>query len=65
MSRDASNIIGHISEVLEKHQYKIVDMINKTRGSCGYAIVDLDTPVTQDLLDDLTAIEGTQRVYRL
>ncbi len=65
MSRNASNIIGHISEVMAKHQQGIVDMINKTRGTCGYAIIDLDKAVDQGLMDDLMAIEGAQRVYKL
>ena len=40
----------------------ISDMFNKTRGDFAYALLDLDSPVTQDIVDKLNPIEEVVRI---
>ena len=38
------------------------DMTNKSRGDYAYALLDLDAPVTADVVEKLSAIEDVIKV---
>ena len=40
----------------------IADMTNKSRGDYAYALLDLDAPVTADVVEKLSAIEDVIKV---
>jgi D-3-phosphoglycerate dehydrogenase len=37
-------------------------MLNKSRGEMAYTLVDVDSPVSQQVIDALAAIEGVLSV---
>lgn len=40
----------------------ITDMMNKSRGEVAYTMMDLEQPVTEDIVEKLKNIEGVFRV---
>lgn len=52
------NILGQISTSMAKAGLNIHNMINKSRGEMAYTLVDVDSPVPQNVLDEITRITG-------
>lgn len=52
------NILGQISTSIAKAGLNIHNMINKSRGEIAYTLVDVDSPVQQHVLDEITGIAG-------
>lgn len=52
------NMLGLISETLGQAKLNIHDMVNRSRGDYAYTVVDLDSPVSEDVRRKVAAIEG-------
>ncbi|SFE04900.1 3-phosphoglycerate dehydrogenase family protein [Nitrosomonas sp. Nm166] len=52
------NILGQISTSVAKAGLNIHNMINKSRGEMAYTLVDVDSPVPQQVLDEIATITG-------
>ena len=52
------NMLGLISETLGQAKLNIHDMVNRARGDYAYTVVDLDSPVPEDVRRKVAAIEG-------
>ena len=52
------NLLGQISTSVAKAALNIHTMINKSRGEMAYTLVDVDSPVPQQVLDEIAAITG-------
>ena len=59
------NMLGQISTAMARGGLNIHNMVNKSRGEMAYTIVDVDSPVSQAVLDELTAITGVLAVRYL
>ena len=59
------NMLGQISTAMANAGLNIHNMVNKSRGDMAYTLVDVDSPVTPALLDDLAAIPGVLSVRYL
>ena len=59
------NMVGQISTALAEAKLNIHNMVNKSKGDMAYTLVDVDSPVTDALLDKLRAIEGVLNVRYL
>jgi D-3-phosphoglycerate dehydrogenase len=59
------NMLGQISTAMARGGLNIHNMVNKSRGEMAYTIVDIDSPVAQSVLDELTAIAGVLAVRYL
>ena len=56
------NMLGQISETLGEAKLNIHDMVNRSRGDYAYTIVDLDSPVSEDVRRKVAAIGGVLMV---
>lgn len=59
------NIKGMISKytaVMESNNINISDMTNKSRGDYAYSLIDIDSPVTEEAVEQLKGIEGVLKV---
>ena len=56
------NMIGQVTGTLAEQGVNISDMTNKSRGDYAYALLDLDAPVTADVVEKLSAIEDVIKV---
>jgi D-3-phosphoglycerate dehydrogenase len=64
-NRNVPNMVGQISTALANASLNIEDLLNKSRGELAYTIVDLDAPVTDQVLAEIRAIDGVLRVRNL
>ena len=59
------NIKGMISKyttILGNADINVSDMTNKAKGDYAYSLIDLDSPITEEVLKELREIEGVLRV---
>ena len=59
------NMLGQISTAMANAGLNIHNMVNKSRGDMAYTLVDVDSPVAQSLLDNLSGISGVLSVRYL
>jgi D-3-phosphoglycerate dehydrogenase len=59
------NMLGQISTALAGAGLNIHNMVNKSRGDLAFTLVDVECPVPQAVIDQLTAIGGVLRVRYL
>ena len=55
-------MIGQYTTVRGEADIKVSDMTNKAKGDYAYALLDLDSPVTDEVVAKLRAIDGVLRV---
>jgi D-3-phosphoglycerate dehydrogenase len=65
VNRNVPNMLGQISTCLASSNLNILDMLNKSRGDLAYTLVDVETPVAPDCLDNIAAIDGVLNVRAL
>ena len=59
------DMLGRISHALGKRKINIHNMLNKSKGEMAYTLVDTDTAVSKDVIDELSALEGVLTVRYL
>ena len=59
------NMLGQISTSMARAGLNIHNMGNKSRGEMAYTLVDVDSPVPQEALDEIAAIKGVLMVRYL
>lgn len=59
------NMLGQISTAMARAGLNIHNMVNKSRGDVAYTLVDVDSPVNANVLNDMAAIEGVLAVRYL
>jgi D-3-phosphoglycerate dehydrogenase len=59
------NMLGQISGAMARAGLNIHNMVNKSRGDMAYTLVDVDSPVSDDVLQGIAAVEGVLSVRYL
>jgi D-3-phosphoglycerate dehydrogenase / 2-oxoglutarate reductase len=59
------NMLGQISTAMASAGLNIHNMVNKSRGDMAYTLVDVDSPVSADVLGSIAAIHGVLSVRYL
>ena len=59
------NMVGQISTELAKANLNIIDMINKSKQDVAYTLIDVDKPLSQDILNHLGKIHGILKLRAL
>ena len=62
MHRNVRGVIAQYTKIMGDNDINVSDMFNKTKGTLAYALLDLDTPVTQDAIEKLKKIPEVIRV---
>lgn len=52
------NMVGQISTILADANLNINDMINQSRGDVAYTIVDVDSEISESVVDTIKKLEG-------
>lgn len=60
--RNIKGMISQFSTVLGDNGINITDMMNKSKGEVAYSMFDIETPVNNEIVAQLEAIEGVFRV---
>ena len=59
------NMVGQISTCLARANLNIEDLLNKSFGKLAYTIADLDRPVSDETISELSAIDGVLALRNL
>lgn len=62
VNSNVPDMIGQISSAVAKKGMNIIDMLNKSKGEVAYTIIDIDKPVADDLVAELSSIKGVLKV---
>ncbi|MBQ9930566.1 MAG: phosphoglycerate dehydrogenase [Oscillospiraceae bacterium] len=62
LHRNIPNSLGQFTAVVARDNLNISDLLNRSKGGYAVTMLDLDTPASQTVLDDLRSIEGVLRV---
>lgn len=62
LHKNVKGMIGQYTSVLGEADVNVSDMTNKGRGDYAYSLIDVDSPVTDDVVEKLKAIDGVLKV---
>ena len=57
-NKNIPNMLGQVLPILAEYQINVLDMLNKSRGEVAYSLIDVDKPVTEEILTKIKRIEG-------
>lgn len=60
-NKNIPNMVSQISNILGREKLNILDMINKSRDDIAYTILDVDKPVTPEIISTLSTTDGVIR----
>lgn len=60
--KNTSGMISNFTTVFGKHGINITDMLNKSKGEWAYTMLDLESKVSDEVLNELRNSEGVVRV---
>lgn len=59
------DMVGQISHILGEGGLNICHMVNESRGDVAYTLVDVETEVSADVVEKISAIDGVLKVRTL
>ena len=62
LHKNVSGMISQYSTILGDAGVNVSDMTNKAKGDYSYALIDVDSPVSEEVVEKLRSIEGVLRV---
>ena len=62
LHRNIPNLLSRFTTCVAADGINISDMLNRSKGEYAYTMLDLDSPVTEEFVQDLEGIEGVIRV---
>lgn len=62
LHKNVKGMIGQYTSVLGAADVNVSDMTNKGKGDYAYSLIDVDSPVTEDVVEKLKAIDGVLKV---
>ena len=60
--KNVANMISQFTQILGSKGYNISDLTNKSNGDIAYTLIDLENPMTEDMVNDMKNIAGVFRV---
>ena len=65
VNANVPNMVAQISAKLAQAKLNILSLLNKSRESIAYTLIDVDGEVRDDLLKEVSAIEGIAQVRKI
>ena len=62
LHKNVSGMIGQYTSALGNANINVSDLTNKGRGDYAYSLIDVDSPVTDDVIEALKTIDGVLKV---
>jgi len=60
--KNIANMITKFTAIIGDNGINITDMTNKSKGEFAYTMMDVETPIPQDIVEKLKSVEGVLRV---
>ncbi|MGD8566852.1 MAG: phosphoglycerate dehydrogenase [Gammaproteobacteria bacterium] len=58
VNSNVPNMVGQISTTMAKSGLNILDMLNRSKGDLAYTLTDVDKPVPESVIKEISQIEG-------
>ena len=58
VNSNVPNMVGQISTAMADAGLNIIDMLNKSKGDLAYTLIDVNQPVPESVMKDISQIEG-------
>ena len=58
VNRNVPKILGNVLSALAEKNINVLDMLNKSKNEIAYNLIDIDTVVSNQLLDEISGIDG-------
>ena len=65
LHKNVKGMISQYATILGDSDINVSDMTNKAKGDYAYSLIDVDTQVTEEVLDKLRQIDGVLRVRKI
>ncbi len=65
LHKNEKGMISQYTTILGDANINIADMTNKSKGDYAYALLDVDAPLTEDVIEKLKQIPGVLRVRKV
>lgn len=65
LHQNIPNMVGQITTLLAKENINIKDMVNKSRNEYAYTMLDLDSVISDKVVEELKAIGGIIKVRKI
>ena len=65
LHKNVKGMISQYSTILGDADVNVSDMTNKAKGDYAYSLIDVDSPISEDVLAKLREIEGVLRVRKI
>ena len=62
LHRNVPNMIGQFTKILAKDNMNIADLTNKSKGKYAYTMIDIDSPVPENVSEELAKVREVLRV---
>jgi D-3-phosphoglycerate dehydrogenase len=56
--KNIPNMVGQISTLVAKEKINILNMINRSKGNLAYTIIDTESNVSQEMIQQIQRING-------
>jgi D-3-phosphoglycerate dehydrogenase len=61
-NENVPNMLGQVLPILATHDINVLDMLNRSRGSVAYTLLDVDTDVSEEIINKIKEIDGIYAV---
>ncbi len=61
-NKNVPGVLGQVMSVLAEQEINVADMINKSHDSIAYSILDVESPINEDVLTKIQSIEAVVKV---
>jgi D-3-phosphoglycerate dehydrogenase len=62
LHKNIPNMLTRFTAVFAEDNVNISDMLNRSRGEYAYTMLDVDSPITEEFVQDLEKIDGVIRI---
>ena len=57
-NENVPKVLGSVLSLLADRSMNVIDMVNKSRDDIAYSIIDVETAPSEELLDEISRVEG-------
>jgi D-3-phosphoglycerate dehydrogenase len=63
INENVPRMLGQILSILAEKDINVIDMLNKSRNDIAYNLIDIESPPSEETLDDIRAVEHVIKVW--
>ncbi len=63
INQNVPRMLGQILSILAEKDINVIDMLNKSRNDIAYNLIDIESPPSEETLDDIRAVEHVIKVW--